>query len=204
MGVALRIKARLPRGLPGTQPQSGVLGEGVVVLCCLPAPIGHVSLCPPGDGLDTSVASPSSAGEDDDLDLERRRNKKRGIFPKVATNIMRAWLFQHLSVRVFKVGRNGHRQRGRSLSQRPSPNQELPRDGSSQQLLLHSSTQPSINHPPATRPRIPCEGCSITKCIVKTRPREAKGLTSGHPVRHRSNAGNLALTLVPHCLVEKD
>ncbi|XP_052617449.1 homeobox protein Meis3 isoform X6 [Peromyscus californicus insignis] len=50
-----------------------------------------------GDGLDTSVASPSSAGEDEELDLERRRNKKRGIFPKVATNIMRAWLFQHLS-----------------------------------------------------------------------------------------------------------
>ncbi|XP_076989699.1 homeobox protein Meis3 isoform X7 [Tamandua tetradactyla] len=51
----------------------------------------------PGDGLDTSVASPSSGGEDEDLDQERRRNKKRGIFPKVATNIMRAWLFQHLS-----------------------------------------------------------------------------------------------------------
>ncbi|KAM4825227.1 homeobox protein Meis3 isoform 2-T2 [Thomomys bottae] len=50
-----------------------------------------------GDGLDTSVASPSSGGEDEELDLERRRNKKRGIFPKVATNIMRAWLFQHLS-----------------------------------------------------------------------------------------------------------
>ncbi|XP_076783432.1 homeobox protein Meis3 isoform X1 [Arvicanthis niloticus] len=93
-GVALRTKARLPRRL---QPQSGVLGEGVAVFCCLPAPIGHVSLHPPGDGLDTSVASPSSAGEDEDLDLERRRNKKRGIFPKVATNIMRAWLFQHLS-----------------------------------------------------------------------------------------------------------
>ncbi|XP_021564060.1 homeobox protein Meis3, partial [Carlito syrichta] len=51
----------------------------------------------PGDGLDTSVASPSSGGEDEELDQERRRNKKRGIFPKVATNIMRAWLFQHLS-----------------------------------------------------------------------------------------------------------
>ena len=54
-----------------------------------------------GDGLDTSVASPSSGGEDEELDQERRRNKKRGIFPKVATNIMRAWLFQHLSVRVL-------------------------------------------------------------------------------------------------------
>uniref|UniRef100_A0A2K6ECI1 Meis homeobox 3 n=1 Tax=Macaca nemestrina TaxID=9545 RepID=A0A2K6ECI1_MACNE len=65
--------------------------------------------CPPsGDGLDTSVASPSSGGEDEDLDQERRRNKKRGIFPKVATNIMRAWLFQHLSVRALLPG-VGHR-----------------------------------------------------------------------------------------------
>uniref|UniRef100_K7GET0 Homeobox domain-containing protein n=1 Tax=Pelodiscus sinensis TaxID=13735 RepID=K7GET0_PELSI len=48
------------------------------------------------DCLDTSVASPST-GDDDDLDRDKKRNKKRGIFPKVATNIMRAWLFQHLS-----------------------------------------------------------------------------------------------------------
>lgn len=46
------------------------------------------------------MASPSSGGEDEELDQEPRRNKKRGIFPKVATNIMRAWLFQHLSVRA--------------------------------------------------------------------------------------------------------
>ncbi|KAM5236411.1 homeobox protein Meis3 [Ctenodactylus gundi] len=50
-----------------------------------------------GEGLEAGVASPSSAGEDEDLDQEPRRTKKRGIFPKVATNIMRAWLFQHLS-----------------------------------------------------------------------------------------------------------
>ncbi|XP_038623032.1 homeobox protein Meis3 [Tachyglossus aculeatus] len=49
-----------------------------------------------GDCLEPSVASPST-GEDDELDRDRKRNKKRGIFPKVATNIMRAWLFQHLS-----------------------------------------------------------------------------------------------------------
>ncbi|KAM6959105.1 homeobox protein Meis3 [Aplochiton taeniatus] len=48
-----------------------------------------------GDGLDGAV-SPST-GEEDETDRERRNNKKRGIFPKVATNIMRAWLFQHLS-----------------------------------------------------------------------------------------------------------
>lgn len=28
----------------------------------------------------------------------RRRQKKRGIFPKSAISIMRAWLFQHLNV----------------------------------------------------------------------------------------------------------
>ncbi|KAM9453845.1 homeobox protein Meis3 isoform 1-T1 [Salvelinus alpinus] len=49
-----------------------------------------------GDGLDGGVASPST-GEEDDTDRDRRNNKKRGIFPKLATNIMRAWLFQHLS-----------------------------------------------------------------------------------------------------------
>jgi len=31
-------------------------------------------------------------------DLPERRQKKRGIFPKSATSIMRAWLFQHLCV----------------------------------------------------------------------------------------------------------
>lgn len=55
---------------------------------------------PAGDGLDGGVASPST-GEEDESDRDRRNNKKRGIFPKVATNIMRAWLFQHLSVREF-------------------------------------------------------------------------------------------------------
>ncbi|XP_024001349.1 homeobox protein meis3-B-like [Salvelinus sp. IW2-2015] len=53
--------------------------------------------CPlAGDGLDGGVASPST-GEEDETDRDRRNNKKRGIFPKLATNIMRAWLFQHLS-----------------------------------------------------------------------------------------------------------
>nr|XP_021518395.1 homeobox protein Meis1-like [Meriones unguiculatus] len=50
----------------------------------------------PCDGLDNSVASPST-GDDDDPDKDKKRHKKRGIFPKVATNIMRAWLFQHLT-----------------------------------------------------------------------------------------------------------
>ncbi|NXF19398.1 MEIS1 protein, partial [Rhodinocichla rosea] len=66
-----------------------------------PSSGGHTSHTPPnsseqGDGLDNSVASPST-GDDDDPDKDKKRHKKRGIFPKVATNIMRAWLFQHLT-----------------------------------------------------------------------------------------------------------
>ncbi len=48
-----------------------------------------------GDNFDNSVGS---GGEDDLDDNSKKRQKKRGIFPKVATNIMRAWLFQHLTV----------------------------------------------------------------------------------------------------------
>ncbi|XP_029707228.1 homeobox protein Meis1a isoform X1 [Takifugu rubripes] len=49
-----------------------------------------------GDCLDHSAASPST-GDDDDPEKERLHNKKRGIFPKVATNTLRTWLFQHLT-----------------------------------------------------------------------------------------------------------
>ncbi|XP_041352627.1 homeobox protein Meis1-like isoform X2 [Gigantopelta aegis] len=53
-----------------------------------------------GDGLDNSIGSGEGTEGEDDGTGERnpnKRQKKRGIFPKVATNIMRAWLFQHLS-----------------------------------------------------------------------------------------------------------
>jgi len=46
---------------------------------------------------DASVGSGDGTGDDDDDDRNKKRQKKRGIFPKVATNIMRAWLFQHLT-----------------------------------------------------------------------------------------------------------
>lgn len=53
-----------------------------------------------GDNFDNSVGSGGdNTGAEDDLDdNSKKRQKKRGIFPKVATNIMRAWLFQHLTV----------------------------------------------------------------------------------------------------------
>ena len=51
-----------------------------------------------GDGLDNSVGSGEGTADEDCEDRNPKRQKKRGIFPKVATNIMRAWLFQHLTV----------------------------------------------------------------------------------------------------------
>lgn len=53
-----------------------------------------LGLSPHGDA---SVGSGDGTGEDEDEDRGKKRQKKRGIFPKVATNIMRAWLFQHLT-----------------------------------------------------------------------------------------------------------
>ncbi|XP_076359827.1 homeobox protein Meis1-like isoform X1 [Tachypleus tridentatus] len=50
-----------------------------------------------GMAWDASIGSGDGTGEDDDDERGKKRQKKRGIFPKVATNIMRAWLFQHLT-----------------------------------------------------------------------------------------------------------
>lgn len=71
-----------------------LFGFYILFIKCLLLP---VFLFVVGDGLDNSVASPGT-GDDDDPDKDKKRQKKRGIFPKVATNIMRAWLFQHLTV----------------------------------------------------------------------------------------------------------
>lgn len=50
-----------------------------------------------GDASNASIGSGEGTGEEDD-DTGKKNQKKRGIFPKVATNILRAWLFQHLTV----------------------------------------------------------------------------------------------------------
>lgn len=55
-----------------------------------------------GDASNASVGSGDGTGEDDDDPSGGKKNqKKRGIFPKVATNILRAWLFQHLTVSQY-------------------------------------------------------------------------------------------------------
>ena len=63
-------------------------------------PNSDLVLCVPGDCMDNSIGSAegSTADEDSDLSSSSKQQKKRGIFPKVATNVLRAWLFQHLSV----------------------------------------------------------------------------------------------------------
>jgi len=52
-----------------------------------------------GDASNASVGSGEGTGEEDEESGKKNNQKKRGIFPKVATNILRAWLFQHLTVR---------------------------------------------------------------------------------------------------------
>ncbi|RZF34999.1 hypothetical protein LSTR_LSTR016597 [Laodelphax striatellus] len=52
-----------------------------------------------GDASNASIGSGEGTGEEDEDGANGKKNqKKRGIFPKVATNILRAWLFQHLTV----------------------------------------------------------------------------------------------------------
>lgn len=54
-----------------------------------------------GDASNASIGSGEGTGEEDDDANGKKNQKKRGIFPKVATNILRAWLFQHLTVSFF-------------------------------------------------------------------------------------------------------
>lgn len=61
--------------------------------------INVLSLCLiAGDASNASIGSGEGTGEEDDDATGKKNQKKRGIFPKVATNILRAWLFQHLTV----------------------------------------------------------------------------------------------------------
>lgn len=81
----------------------------------------HLKLClSPGDASNASIGSGEGTGEEDDESNGKKNQKKRGIFPKVATNILRAWLFQHLTVRTLSLSRSslfyplkttGHRQK---------------------------------------------------------------------------------------------
>ncbi|OWR49302.1 homothorax [Danaus plexippus plexippus] len=51
------------------------------------------------DASNASIGSGEGTGEEDDDTNGKKNQKKRGIFPKVATNILRAWLFQHLTTK---------------------------------------------------------------------------------------------------------
>nr|CAB3263752.1 meis homeobox protein [Phallusia mammillata] len=55
------------------------------------------SSSPTGSTLEGSTYSGDGGGEDDSDPGKKPQQKKRGIFPKQATNIMRAWLFQNLT-----------------------------------------------------------------------------------------------------------
>lgn len=73
--------------------------------------------CVAGEASNASIGSGDGTGEEDDDTNGKKNQKKRGIFPKVATNILRAWLFQHLTVSDEREsGEAGtHTSRGRFL-----------------------------------------------------------------------------------------
>ncbi|KAJ7412805.1 hypothetical protein WISP_94474 [Willisornis vidua] len=98
-GVGILIGEKLA-AQAGPGPLEHFLGKLACSVCVIPHT--RKAACAAGDGLDNSVASPGT-GDDDDPDKDKKRQKKRGIFPKVATNIMRAWLFQHLTNDDFRT-----------------------------------------------------------------------------------------------------
>ncbi|XP_058066109.1 homeobox protein Meis3-like [Anopheles bellator] len=84
-------------GGPPMAPHSGLVGLGGSPAMALPSPsplldiyAGQLSPCGSSDELDSELDSP---GGDDS---SSGKCHKRGILPKQATSVMRAWLFQHL------------------------------------------------------------------------------------------------------------
>ena len=43
--------------------------------------------------------------DDDDESGSGKKKNKRGILPKYATNVMKQWLFQHITVRIILKNR---------------------------------------------------------------------------------------------------
>ena len=56
-----------------------------------------------GDNSNASVASGDGTDDCNGDDPTSKKNKKRSIFPKVASNLLRAWLFQHFAVGQFDL-----------------------------------------------------------------------------------------------------
>ncbi|RLU14884.1 hypothetical protein DMN91_012771 [Ooceraea biroi] len=75
----------------------------MVFVCMGTSPRVEVVIAHQGDASNASIGSGEGTGEEDDDSTGKKNQKKRGIFPKVATNILRAWLFQHLTVSTFFV-----------------------------------------------------------------------------------------------------
>ncbi|KYQ58136.1 Homeobox protein homothorax [Trachymyrmex zeteki] len=70
----------------------------MVFVCMGTSPRVEVVIAHQGDASNASIGSGEGTGEEDDDSSGKKNQKKRGIFPKVATNILRAWLFQHLTI----------------------------------------------------------------------------------------------------------
>uniref|UniRef100_A0A1B6JAE5 Homeobox domain-containing protein n=1 Tax=Homalodisca liturata TaxID=320908 RepID=A0A1B6JAE5_9HEMI len=84
------------RRLPTPELRPRPRGEEFSTLRSSSVALANITLVA-GDASNASIGSGEGTGEEDDDTNGKKNQKKRGIFPKVATNILRAWLFQHLT-----------------------------------------------------------------------------------------------------------
>ncbi|CAF3297903.1 unnamed protein product [Rotaria socialis] len=75
--------------------ESIISNDDIKTICVLPVKTQYVS--PQMSVTDDMSENFESDPCEENDDIPQRRQKKRGIFPKSATSLMRAWLFQHLS-----------------------------------------------------------------------------------------------------------
>ena len=95
-GTSTPEVANYPPGPPGP-PQGIKLEQDAIAAHAGAAHYGQFqgdNISEAGDASNASVGSGDGFTDDD---IDGKNGKKRGIFPKVATNILRAWLFQHLT-----------------------------------------------------------------------------------------------------------
>ncbi|KAL2711741.1 Homeobox protein homothorax, partial [Vespula squamosa] len=92
--VVVVVVGRSWSRIPSKRGNRDIAG-GLMVFVCMGT--GVRSGGKASDASNASIGSGEGTGEEDDDSSGKKNQKKRGIFPKVATNILRAWLFQHLT-----------------------------------------------------------------------------------------------------------
>ncbi|KYN01967.1 Homeobox protein homothorax [Cyphomyrmex costatus] len=131
----------------------------MVFVCMGTSPRVEVVIAHQGDASNASIGSGEGTGEEDDDSSGKKNQKKRGIFPKVATNILRAWLFQHLTISgVIRLPCES----GNHIAARLMP---LPHWG--EDNCKKYKREPLLESPPAAR-RFSCDDPTSSRTPIST------------------------------------